>query len=209
MERKQIPLFEGVPEDIIEELLNDRLNARKAYKAGEYVVFQGAPCRSLYLLTAGKLDTTMTNAEGKELTIEKMSAPEILAPAFLFGKVNRFPVNIIARTDCQLCIINKRSFLQFMHEHPSVMENFIAQISNRCVFLSRKLNEFALQNLHDRVINYLKKYGNITNQQETASRLGVARPSLARILSELLKENVIKKGENGIVLTEKPHTSLS
>lgn len=202
MDIKQIPLFKGITQEAINCLINDKYNVCRTYQTGEYIAKQGSLCKSLYILTEGTINATMMNSEGKELTVEQLSAPEVLAPAFIFGEENRFPVNLTALTDCKVCIINKTSFLQFMHEYPSVMENFIAQISNRCVFLSRKLNEFALQNLRYRIINYLKIQGKISNQQETASRLGVARPSLARILSELLKENIIKKEGNTILLVE-------
>lgn len=208
MDESQITLFRGIPTEVIDKLLNDSYNAHRTYTEDMYIATQGTPCRALYILTRGIVNATMTNIEGKELTIEQLSAPALLAPAFLFGNENRFPVNLTALTDCEVCIINKDSLLQFMHDYPSLMENFMAEISDRCVFLSRKVNEFALQNLRYRVINYLRKHGNITNQQETSSRLGVARPSLARVLSELQKEHIIKKTDNGIELTDSAHLKI-
>lgn len=195
-----IKLFEGVSKEETDRLLQDKYNAWRTYDERDYIVRQGMPCRSLYILVKGDVTAAMTNADGKELTIEHLIAPELLAPAFLFGDENRFPVTLRAESSCELCIINKNSFLEFMHHHPSVMERFIAHISNRCVFLSRKLNEFALQNLRFRVLNYLKQNGAITNQQEVALRLGVARPSLARIIAELLKEKVLVKNGSSITL---------
>ena len=203
MDKKQIPLFEGVPQFVIDQLMENEMNAWRTYQQGEYVVRQDSPCRSLYILTEGILKATMTNDEGKELVVEHLSAPELLAPAFIFGSENRFPVNLIARTFCRICVIGKSSLLQCMHEHPSVMENFIARISDRCVFLSRKLNEFALQSLRCRVLAYLKTHERIANQQDVASRLGVARPSLARVLSELLKEGALRREGGAIVLVDK------
>ena len=75
-----------------------------------------------------------------------------------------------------------------------MLENFLRDISDRGVFLSRKVNEFALQNLKTRILAYLEKNPDIHNQREVAQRLGVTRPSLARALSELIAENKIKKG---------------
>lgn len=200
IEYKKLTLFDGVSAEAVERLLNDPRNACRTYKKGEYIALQGQPCRSLYMLVKGTLHATMTNADGKELVIERLSAPELLAPAFAFGDENRFPVNLMPMETCEVRIINKESFLRFLHDEPLVMERFIAQIANRCVFLSRKLNEFALQSLRFRVINYLRKHGVIDNQQTVASQLGVARPSLARVLSEMLKEKSIKKEGNAIRL---------
>ena len=68
------------------------------------------------------------------------------------------------------------------------MRNFLQLVSDRTLFLSKKLNAFALQSLKSRILNYLRMHGTILNQQEVAQILGVARPSLARALSELASE---------------------
>ena len=80
------------------------------------------------------------------------------------------------------------------------MRNFIATISDRSLFLSRKLNEFALQSLKSRLLNYLKMHGGIHNQQEVAFILGVARPSLARALSELIAEGKVTMSGKQVIL---------
>ena len=120
-------------------------------------------------------------------------APCILASAFIFATENRFPVNVEALVPCELYVIDKARFLEFMHKHPVMLENFLRDISDRGVFLSKKVNEFALQNLKTRILAYLEKNQDIHNQRELAQRLGVTRPSLARALSELIAESKIKK----------------
>jgi DNA-binding GntR family transcriptional regulator len=72
------------------------------------------------------------------------------------------------------------------------MHNFLRLVSDRTLFLSQKLNAFALQSLKSRILNYLRIHGSIRNQQEVAQILGVARPSLARALSELAGEGCLR-----------------
>ena len=43
-------------------------------------------------------------------------------------------------------------------------------------------------------------HGGISNVAQAAEVLGVARPSLSRVLSELVDEGVIKKGVKGYAL---------
>ena len=83
-----------------------------------------------------------------------------------------------------------------------IMKNFIEMISDRSLFLSKKLNEFALQSLKSRLLNYLKINGRIDNQQEVAFILGVARPSLARALSELIAEKKVSMNGKEAIITE-------
>ena len=163
---------------------------------------QGEAYRSLFILCCGSVRTQMVSAEGKQLTIETLKAPQLLAPAFVFASENRFPVNIEAKEKCEILIINKNVFLEFLHRHPTVMRNFLQLVSDRTLFLSKKLNAFALQSLKSRILNYLRMHGTILNQQEVAQILGVARPSLARALSELASEGCIRIEEKEMRINE-------
>lgn len=193
-------LFEGCEAEALHQLLREAPNSLRIYKEGEYIARQGDACRSLFILMKGNVKTQMENAEGKQLTIDWIKAPDILAPAFIYASENRFPVNVEATELCEVLVMDRTRFEAFMHAQPTVMRNFIAIISDRSLFLSRKLNEFALQSLKSRLLNYLQMHGGIHNQQEVAFILGVARPSLARALSELIAEGKITMTGKQVVL---------
>lgn len=197
---KQMSLFEGCEKEALHQLLREAPNSLRIYKEGEYIARQGDACRSLFILMKGNVKTQMENAEGKQLTIDWIKAPDILAPAFIYASENRFPVNVEATELCEVLVMDRTRFEAFMHAQPAVMRNFIAIISDRSLFLSRKLNEFALQSLKSRLLNYLQMHGGIHNQQEVAFILGVARPSLARALSELIAEGKITMTGKQVVL---------
>ena len=178
-------LFEGVNKKEISDFLNTASKKISSYRKGDIVVFQDSLCKSLSLLCQGTLLAKMTNSEGKEIVIEHLAAPEILAPAFIYGTENRFPVTLQAEDD----VI-------------ALLRNFLRQISDRSVFLSRKLNEFALQNLSTRIISYLQRNDVISNIQDVAFIMGVARPSLSRTLSVMVEEGVLIKTEEGYRLSK-------
>ena len=61
--------------------------------------------------------------------------------------------------------------------------------------------EFALQTLSSRIVSYIENNGPISNLQETAFILGVARPSLSRAVSQLVSQGTLRKSADGYVLT--------
>jgi len=194
MEIKELlnaPIFNEVKEETLRNFLSTTPNALRNYKASQFIALQGSLCQSLFILYKGKVRTPMTNAEGKQITIETIEGPSTLAPAFIFATENRFPVSIETLTTCEVLAINKSNFLELMHKEPLIMQNFLRIISDRSIFLSKKVNSFALQSLKERLVNYLHIHGDIKNQQEVANILGVARPSLARALSELANEDLL------------------
>lgn len=195
-------LFAEADRNRIDRLLQQSANRITAYHEGDLIALQGDPCRSLMLLCSGSVSARMTHDEGKEIVIETLHAPEILAPAFLYGSENHFPVSLFAATDCRVWFISREVFLEMMEADRTVLRRFLENISDRSVFLSRKLNEFALQSLPTRILSYLKTHGHIQNIQEVAFIMGVARPSLSRALSLLVEQGRVRKESGGYVAAD-------
>ncbi len=58
---------------------------------------------------------------------------------------------------------------------------------------SNKMRTFAMKGLRNRVIEQLENNVSIDSVSATAQRLGVTRPSLSRILSDMLNEGLLIK----------------
>ena len=161
---------------------------------------QGAPCRSLYLLCSGSVYARMVSDEGKEFTLDTLSAPEVLASSFVFSTQRIFPVTIIAGSDCDLWVFSRDCILKMIEKDRTVLGNYLAVISDHSMFLSTRLNEFALQTLASRVVSYIEKNGVLQNLQEAAFILGVARPSLSRTVAQLMAQGILVKDDSGYCL---------
>lgn len=93
----KMPPFQGITEEELLSLILAPEHARRQYKPADFIAIQGEAYRSLFILCSGSVRTQMVSAEGKQLTIETLKAPQLLAPAFVFASENRFPVNIEAK----------------------------------------------------------------------------------------------------------------
>ena len=198
----EAPIFRGLSERFLVNFIGRTPNALREFGIGDFIALQGTACQSLYLLYSGRVRTNMVNEEGKQVTIEEIEAPRLLAPAFIFATDNRFPVNITTLTNCEVLVLNRTDFVDLMHREKIVMQNFLRIISDRSIFLSRKLNAFALQDLKTRLLAYLREHENPRSRQEIADILGVARPSLARVLSELADEGYLRIEKRKITVVQ-------
>ena len=199
IELQRFELFSSCSETMLEELLSLPYR-RKEYKDGDRVVSVGDTCDWLMLLAEGTVESRMGAQSGKEVVIEKMQAPMILAPAFLFAKNSTIPVEVSMTTDGVVWYIHREAFFKFMTAHPDVLKRFLEILSDRSHFLSGKVRSFAVKSLRDRVLDYIRQHGAITNVAEAAEMLGVARPSLSRLLADLQDEGLLERTEKGIVL---------
>ena len=195
-----MPLFRGSEPEVVDPILKKSPGRYSSYGKGDFIAMQNSVCRSLYLLCEGSVYAQMTNDEGKVFVLDALDAPDVLASTFIFGTEGLLPVSIIAHTDCKLWIVDKMCVLELLEKDHAVLRNFLTVLSDHSLFLSGKLNDFALQTLSSRVIGYLSKNGSVQNLQETAFILGVARPSLSRAIAQLIEQGVVRKSGSGYVL---------
>ena len=178
-----LPLFSGGNKELIDNILQENPARHRLYAKGDIIALQGYVCKQLYLLCSGSAYARMVSEEGREFTLDTLSAPEVLASSFIFSTDGIFPVTIIAASDCSIWLIS------------------LEAISDHSMFLSNRLVEFALQTLSSRIVSYIENNGPISNLQETAFILGVTRPSLSRAVSQLVSQGTLRKTTDGYVLT--------
>ena len=196
-ELQRFELFSSCSEAVLQELLSLPYR-RKEYKTGDRVVRVGDTCDWLMLLAEGTVESRMGAQSGKEVVIEKMQAPMILAPAFLFAQNHTIPVEVSMMTDGVVWYIHREAFFKFMTAHPDVLKRFLEILSDRSHFLSGKVRSFAVKSLRDRVLDFIRQHDAITNVAEAAEMLGVARPSLSRLIADLQDEGVLERTDRGI-----------
>ena len=88
----KMPPFQGITEEQLLPLILAPKHACRLYKSSDFIAMQGEAYRSLFILCSGSVRTQMVNAEGKQLTIETLKAPELLAPALSFHPRIVFPL---------------------------------------------------------------------------------------------------------------------
>ena len=196
-------LFRGCDQTVVDGILEKYPSRFSSYRKGDFIAMQNSVCRSLYVLCEGSVYARMISDEGREFTLDTLSAPDVLASAFLFGTENTLPITMIAHSDCKLWIINKACVLSLIEQDRAILHNFLAVLSDHSLFLSRKLEQFALQTLSSRLISYLENNGSIQNLQQTAFILGVTRPSLSRAIAQLVRQGVLEKTGKGYKLKMK------
>ncbi|MCW3805756.1 Crp/Fnr family transcriptional regulator [Plebeiibacterium marinum] len=192
------PLFMGLSLDEIDNTFDGIHYQLKKYSKGQMVVYSGQQVDKLYIVLSGSVKGEMIDFSGKTIKIEDIEAPRPLAVAFLFGKSNTFPVNIIANIDSQLLIIPKPSVLRIFQKNEKILLNFLNTISNRSQFLSQKIKFLTFQTVKGKIANYIlqssKGKSQVVldkSQNELSELFGVTRPSVGRGMRELHNEGII------------------
>jgi len=210
------PLFVGLDAETIIGLLNTVQHQILYFKKNEMIAQSGDEITSQMVVLKGSVKGEMVDFTGKTIKIEDIASPRPLAPAFLFGNRNTFPVNIVANEEVKMLLIPKASFVHLMQMNESILENFLSLISNRAQFLSNKIRFLSFQTIKGKIAHYFleaMKNSESENmlldksQSELAAYFGVARPSLSRAIREMDNEGYIEAKGKQIKILDKQKLS--
>jgi CRP-like cAMP-binding protein len=212
------PLFRGLNEQEIRSLMSVVQYNVKKYKAGTIIAQSGEPVNRLMVVLSGTVKGEMEDFAGRVIKIEDIPAPGALAPAFMFGPHNVFPVNVITVSDTEIMVIEKGDFLKLMMKNDSVLVNFLNMISGRSQFLSEKIKFLNFRTIRGKLAQYIlqrdepgkNKIRLDRTQTDLADFFGVARPSVARALGEMEREGLIRaEGKDITIINRKGLTDLT
>jgi CRP-like cAMP-binding protein len=200
-------LFTDISNIQKEKIINDFHIQLRKFRKNDPIIFANEAVVQQLILVEGEVKSEMTDYNGKTIKIADMVAPKILAPGFLFGQGNLYPVSIIAKNKCSVIAIEKQNFTDTLLKYPELQINFLNIISNQTQFLSRKINFLSFKTIKGKIAHFLLKQSTFRGGLEIelsqsltqlADLFGVARPSLSRALSDLQHDAVIKHDKNRI-----------
>lgn len=203
------PLFRGITLERLFADLEEISFYTRSYKKGEILAQQGAVCNRLVILTKGSVRGEMIDYSGRLIKVEDIAAPRAIAPLFLFGEENRYPVEVTANEPTEVIELPKSSVLSLFRKNEQFLENYMNLSANYARTLSDKLFFMSFKTIRQKLASYLlrlykqQQQTHITldrSQQELSDYFGVSRPSLARELAHMQ--------EDGLLIADRKHITI-
>ncbi|NPV38023.1 hypothetical protein BREVNS_2272 [Brevinematales bacterium NS] len=205
-----LSLFEDLSSEEREMLL--RLPWKeKHFKKGEILFLEGSPYTSLWILTGGECRAIFSSFSYSQepLVVEILKSPVVLAPAILFASYSYFPVTVEALTEGKLLWVEKVLWENCLTRCEKLMRNFLRDISDKLVILSRRMILLQLP-VQSRVLSFLvhtykgeEKIILPMSIEQVATYLGMARQVLCRIFRKLEMEGYLTQTRRTIILKKR------
>ncbi len=196
------PLFQNVPLDKLPELLKSVRADVEEYPAGTMVRHQGNRYGRLIIVTEGILETRIDDGSGRGMMVEYFRPVSMVASAVLVSSNPVLPVSLIARKDVTLICIERDEIFRLFSRAPAVLKAFMADAGDKVRFLTDKLRLLRFGTLRQRIADHLLSLALEQDsdyprwrhgREQMADLLGVARPSLSRELSLMVREGFIHR----------------
>ncbi len=137
---REAELFRNMPDSLIRTILLQAQTLQMS--AGSWVVRQGEPGNSVFVVKSGVVEISSPSEEGERRSLAYLGRGECLGELAILTDSNR-TADARVPQKAELIVIEKKLFFELMHDHPG----FASQL---CVILAHRLIKL-LQNLptHD------------------------------------------------------------
>lgn len=203
-------LFKEIEEKELVELFQKIKYEIKKFKKSDIVFFREEKIDGLFIILKGVLSAEMLKDNGDIQKIENLSGGDIIGSAFIFGNENNLPVDLIVLEEGELLHIDKNNLLKSFNTNEKFLINFLNEISDKTQFLSNKVwKSFNNKTIKEKALDYILE--NTENNKvifrhsikELAELFGVSRPSLSRVISEFVEDEILRRdGKNKFILNK-------
>lgn len=210
----KVDLFQRCSFEKLESYLNSGFIHSHKYTSGQYIASSNSRYERLIVLIEGKMVGQMSDTEGKEVHIEYFEGRRVIGIGVIFAKDNYLPVDIIAKTNCEVYYIDKEMILELSRGDRNFQIRLLEMVSGKISFLSSRLKMMSFYNIRQKLASLLLE--NTDNDQseihmsiEDMSRYcGIARPSLSRVLGEMENEGIISHKGKKIIISNRKKLEL-
>lgn len=182
----------------------------KSFKKGELITSHDEAITHLMMLIKGCVKIEIISNSGLTLPLDEIDAPYPLLSSFLFADNNLLPVDITAITECEVIFIRKEAIEKQLMACPGFLQGFLSFNANHTQQMSERLKIFAQRGIKSKVGYFILSKA-VNGEFEfdhsissLAEYFGVDRSSLSRVISELVRENIISiAGGKGYIINQK------
>lgn len=205
MELNDISEFKTSP--LIREKLAN-IGFSKTFEEGAIILNEHAYIKAIPIVTSGSIRVMRTDEDGREILLYYIKAGESCIMSFLGGlHQDTSKVKAIAEEETVILFIPIDKVSLLIKEFPEWLDYIFRLYHQRFEELLEVVNAIAFKKLDERLLDYLQKKKDLTNNktinithEQLANELGTARVVVSRLLKQMETEGYIIMGRNKISL---------
>ncbi len=210
---KNSPIFYGMKEEELKELLTC-FNARvRKFESGEMIIRQGDMISNIYLILSGTVNIEKDSYWGRRMIISHLGVNDNIALAFVASKTIESQIDAVVVEDAEVLILSYQKCTTMCQnactKHRVLIGNLFEILSKENIELLQKIENVSQKTIRDKLLTYLsnearKNKNNVFeipfNRQDLADYLNIDRSAMSFELSKLQKEGLIKYEKNKFAL---------
>lgn len=208
-----VPMFRVLAPEV--RLVLAERTKRRIFAPGEFILHQGDPGSTLFVVLRGLVKIAITTTSGSELVLALVSGGQFLGEMSLLDGQPRSATAVALETS-EVVLLTREAFLACLRIYPEATVSLLAELSARLRRTNRLISEIASHNLQLRLIHKLldlaDTFGQRTpegvvigvrlRQQDLADMVNASREQVNRTLRSLQQEGLLHLEHQRITITQ-------
>ena len=193
-------LFRGSPPSVLTRILTVSDCTAADYEKNDVVYDKTNFSRSLGIVLEGRLRVTKENADMRPIVMSTLQRGALFGAAALFNSEPEYATKITAIERSRVLFLPQRLIKRMIEREPDIAENYIRYLSERILFLNRKIYFLTAGTAEQRLAGFLLDNLAVGEYSEMpmpmhrlADALNMSRASLYRAFDELTESGAVSK----------------
>ena len=193
-------LFRGSPPSVLTRILAVSDCTAADYEKNDVVYDKTNFSRSLGIGLEGRLRVTKENADMRPIVMSTLQRGALFGAAALFNSEPEYATKITAIERSRVLFLPQRLIKRMIEREPDIAENYIRYLSERILFLNRKIYFLTAGTAEQRLAGFLLDNLAVGEYSEMpmpmhrlADALNMSRASLYRAFDELTESGAVSK----------------
>ncbi|MFK7867067.1 MAG: Crp/Fnr family transcriptional regulator [Alphaproteobacteria bacterium] len=186
----------------------------RSYPPSTNIIDKSSPSTDVFFIVRGMVRVVNFSESGKEISLNDIESGSMFGElSAIDGKARS--ANVVAVYATRVASMSPEIFWQVVHEHPNFNKQLLERLTSIIRVSVSRIMDLSTLSAHGRVYGELLRLAKkraqsdgsgrispIPIHSEMASRISTTRETVARILGELNRKNIVVKERNVLVVND-------
>lgn len=201
----QVPLFRGIHQNQLSEMLRC-LNAKTyGYQKGEIILLEGQPVSSVGAVLSGQVQVIKEDFAGNRNILAEIGPGGLFAESYACVRSGSLPVTVVSTTESEILWLDYTRVVTTCPSacrfHTQLVENMLTILASKNILLSQKIEHVSKRTTREKLLAYFSDQAAMHgsgefdipfSRQELADYLCVDRSAMSNELGRMRKDGILQ-----------------
>jgi CRP/FNR family cyclic AMP-dependent transcriptional regulator len=172
-------IFGQLPAEVIKQLAG--YVTRRRLKRGAVIFAKGDPGHGLMAVVRGSVRISLPTVGGRDVVLDHIHPGEVFGEMALLDGASR-SADATASEDCELLVIDRRNFIQFVQHQPAVAAKLHEVLCGRLRHTNEQVEDVMFTSLPVRLAKLLLRFSPTGEVNATGKRLTITQRELSQMI---------------------------
>ena len=172
---------------------------------GQMLFNEGDLCECIGIVINGEIEIISYTATGREIIYNSLNQNMVFGNNLIFSSDPHYKGAVVAKNDAKIGLIYKKDLIYLLQNNENFMLSYLCYQSDTGKQLNATIKLLSIDSAEERLLYYTYRNSGVIRYKsitQLASTLHLQRETLSRLISRLVKEKKIIKG-NKVIKTLK------